>query len=80
MGYLKNPKSSFPLVESVPRIVIRTEVFGKTFSANRAMEHPAQGHSIHVAAVDAEPNDASRELVHYNDNPMGLQNDGFASE
>jgi hypothetical protein len=31
--------------------------------ANRAMEHPAQGPSIHDAAVDAKTNDATRNPV-----------------
>jgi hypothetical protein len=62
-GYPEDPKISFPLVESIQRIVIRAEIFGQTVTANRAMEHPAQRHSIHDAAVDAKTNDATRKLV-----------------
>ena len=53
-GYLEDPKSSLPLVESIQRIVVRAEIFGQTVPANRAMEHAAQGHSINDAAVDAK--------------------------
>jgi hypothetical protein len=30
------------------------------------MKHPAQRQSIHDAAVDAKPNEATRKLVHPN--------------
>ena len=79
-GYLENPKIGLPLVESIQPIVIRAAIFGQTVPANRAMEHPAQGHSIHDAAVDAKTNDATRKLVHHYDNPVGPQGGGFASE
>jgi hypothetical protein len=53
------------MVESIQRIVIRGEIFGQTVPADRAMKHPAQGHSIHGAAVDAKTNDETRKLVHH---------------
>jgi hypothetical protein len=34
------------------------------------VEHPAQRHSIHDAAVDAKTNDATRKLVHHDENLM----------
>src|SRR6516164_11125640 len=73
-------KSGLPLVESIQRIMIRAEVFGQTLPANRSMKHPAQRRSIHNAAVDAKPDDASRKLVHHNENPMCSQGCGFALE
>jgi hypothetical protein len=79
-GYLENPKIGLPLVESIKRIMIRAEMFGQTMPANRAMEHPAQSHSIHYAAVDAKTNNATGKLVHYNQNPVGAQRCRFASE
>src|SRR5205823_2725201 len=69
-----------PLVESIQRIMIRAEIFGQTLPANRSMEHPAQRHPIHDAAVDAKPNHATRTLVHYDENPMCSQCGGFAAE
>jgi len=53
-GYLQDPKIGLPLVESIQRIMIRAEIFGQTVPANRALEQPAQRHSIHDAAVDAQ--------------------------
>jgi hypothetical protein len=67
-------------VESIQRIVIRAEIFGQTVPANRAMEHPAQGHSINDAAVNAKTNDATRKLVHHHNNPVGSQCCRFAPE
>jgi len=59
------------VLEPIKRIMIRAEVFGKTLSANRPTEHAAQRCSVGGAAVDAKPNDATSELVHENENPMG---------
>jgi uncharacterized protein (DUF433 family) len=61
-GYLEDPKIGLPLVESIQWIVIRAEIFGQTVPANRAMEHPAQRHSIDDASVGAKTNDATRKL------------------
>ena len=79
-GYLEDPKISLPLVESIQWIVIRAEIFGQTVPANRALQHAAQGHSIHDAAVDAKTKDATRKLVHHHKNPVGSQGCRFASE
>src|SRR5258708_209273 len=78
--HLEYSKIGLPLVESIQRIMIRAEIFGQTLPANRLMEHPAQRHPIDDAAVDAKPNQATRTLVHHNENPMCFQCGGFASE
>jgi hypothetical protein len=70
----------FPLVEPKQRIMVRAEVLGQTLPANRALEHPAQRRAVHAPAVDTKPNDATRELVHHNQDPMGSQGGGLASE
>ena len=80
LHHLEYSKIGFPLVEPIQRIMIRAEVFGQTLSPNRAMEHAAERHSVHGTAVDAKPDDATRELVHHNENPVGPQGGGFASE
>src|SRR5215475_15009749 len=67
-------------MESIQRIVIRTEVFGQNVPSNRLLEHPAEGHSIHDAALDAESDDATGELVHHDENPVGSHHCRFASE
>jgi hypothetical protein len=79
-AYLKYSEIGFPLMEAIQRIVIRAEIFRRTVAANRATEHPAQRHSIHDTAVDAEPDNAPRTLVHNNQNPVGSQRRRFASK
>jgi hypothetical protein len=44
------------------------------------MEHPAQGRSINDASLNSKANNATRELIHHDENPMGSQRCGFASE
>ena len=60
--------------------MIRAEVFGQMIAPNRSTEHPAQRHSINHAAVDAKTNEATRALVHDDENPMCSQRCGFASK
>src|SRR5579863_6036194 len=67
-------------MESVQRVVIRTEVLRKALAANRSLEHPAQRHSIHDAAVDAEADDAPSKLIHHDQNPMRSQGGGLAAK
>jgi hypothetical protein len=76
----EHSKIGLPLVVSVERVVIRVEVPRKAVPTDRAPEHPAQRHSVHNASVRAEPNDAPRKLVHYQQNPMSSQGCGFAAE
>src|SRR4029077_291493 len=80
LGHLEYSKIGFPLVEPKQRIMVRAKVLGQTLPANRALEHPTQGRAVHATAVDAKPNDATRELVHHNENPMGSQGGGLARE
>jgi hypothetical protein len=54
-GYLEDPKISFPLVESIQRIVIRAEIFGQTVPANRTMEHPASATPSTIALWTPKP-------------------------
>ena len=61
-------------------ILIRAEVFRQTLSANRSTEHPAQRHTVNDAAVDGKAHDATRKLVHHEENPIGSQRCGFAAE
>jgi hypothetical protein len=44
------------------------------------MEHPAQGRPINDASLNSKANNATRELIHHYENPMGSQRCGFASE
>ena len=78
--HFKHPEISLPLVESIERIMIRAEVFWQTMPANRSLEHAAQCRTIHDAAVNTKPDDATCKLVHYNQNPKCSQRCRFAAE
>jgi hypothetical protein len=41
-------------------------------SRDRAIEHTAQRQTVHIANVDSKSNDAPGEVIHYDENPMGL--------
>ena len=69
-----------PLVEPKQWVVIGTEVVLQDWPANRAVEHPAEGHAIHDTAVNAKSNNAPRELVHHDENPMVPQCCRFATK
>lgn len=58
-----HPMVGLPLMESLQRVVVRTQVFGQPVPANGVVEHPAQCRSMDGAAVDAEPDNATGELV-----------------
>src|SRR6202521_4998285 len=45
-----------------------------------AIEHPAHGHTIDISRRDTEANDAAREDVHHDHDPVALQQDRFAAE
>ena len=80
LHYLEYPQIRLPLVEPIKWIMVGAEVLRQDGPANRPVEHPAQRHSIHDAAVDAKSNNAPRELIHHDENPMGSQRRRFAPE
>jgi hypothetical protein len=67
-------------MESIQRIMVGAEVFGRTLSANRPLKHPAQRDAVNDSAVDTKSNDATRELIHHDENPVCIQSRRFASE
>src|SRR6266851_7552359 len=78
--HLQYAKIGLPLMESIQRIMVGTEVFRRTLPANRSLKHPAQRDAVNDAAADAKSNDATRELIHHDENPVCIQSCRFASE
>ena len=78
--HFEYPKIGLPLVESIQRVMVRTEVFGQTVPTDCSLEHTAQRHSINGSGVNAKPDDTTRELVHHHENPIGSQRGRFATE
>ncbi len=60
--------------------MIGAEIFRRTFTSNRLLEHPAECQTIDNSALDPEPDDSTRVLVHNDQNPISLQADRFTSE
>jgi hypothetical protein len=58
-GPLECSQISLPWVESIKRVMIRAEVLGPTWPANRSREHPAQRRSLYDAARDTKANPAA---------------------
>jgi hypothetical protein len=76
--HVEDSQIRLPLVESVQRIMVRAEVGRRRLATNRSIEHLAQRHAIHDAAVHAEAHDAPSTLVHHDEHPMCAQCSRFA--
>jgi hypothetical protein len=44
------------------------------------MEHPAQSRPSRMPPLNSKTNNATRELIHHDENPMASQRCGFTSE
>jgi hypothetical protein len=60
--------------------MIRTEMSRHTLPSNRRVEHAADVGAGHRAVVHAEADEATRELVHDHEHPLGLEHDGLAAK
>src|ERR1700730_17539291 len=78
--HVEYPQIRLPLVEPIQGIMIRAEVFRQDLASRRSIEHPAQPHAIKDAAVHAKSDEATRALVHHDENPVCAQDCRFASK
>src|SRR5882762_3747288 len=60
--------------------MVRAEVGRRRLTTDRSIEHLAERHAIHNAAVHAEAHDASGTLVHHDEHPVCAQGRRFASK
>src|SRR5215470_15346295 len=77
---LQYPQIGLPLVEAIPRIMIRAQILRQAATSNRVIEHPAQSRTVYGSPVDPKPHDPPRKLVHHDQDPMGCQRCRFAPE
>src|SRR5262249_3038549 len=78
--YAQDTQVRFPLMKSIQRIVIRTQIFGKRRCAsNRLLEHPTKRQTIDDSGLNSKSDDPARVLVHDYEYPIGSPCDGFAS-
>jgi hypothetical protein len=69
-----------PLMESIQGIVVGAEILRRCLTANRSIEHPAQGPAINDAALNTKTNHATGELIDHDENPVRSQRCGFTAE
>src|SRR5262249_3363348 len=80
LGHIEHSKVCLPLMESVQRIMIRTEIFGQGSAVDRSAKHPTQRRTVNDSTMNAEPDDSPRKLVHHDQNPMRSQACRFAAK
>ncbi len=79
--HLQNPQIGLPLVELIKRIVVGAEVLRQpAMASNSAVKHPTESDTIDRARMDAEPKDATRILIHDDQDPVGPQRGRLAPE
>src|SRR5712691_8282051 len=78
--HVKDSQIRLPLVESVQRIMVRTEVLRRRLATSCSIEHLAQSHAVNDATVHAKANDAPRPLVHHDEHPVRMEDGRFAPE
>ncbi len=79
-GYLKYSKISLPPMEPEQRIIIAADVSRRSSPTDRTVKHPTERRSIDGPNLYAEANNLARELIHDDEHPMALENEGFAAE
>ena len=56
-------------------MVVGGEVAGHSDPNNDAIEHPAKADTVDVAGMDCESDDAARELIHDDQDPVTFERD-----
>jgi len=78
---LQYPQIGLPLVEPIKRIVVGADVLRHPeLPSNGAVEHPTECYPIERSRMDAKPNDATRILIHDDQDPVGPQRGRRAPE
>jgi hypothetical protein len=67
----KDSKVRLSLMESIQRIMIRTQIFRNRLPSNRSMEHAAKSPTIHDPDVNSESDNAPSVLIHDHQHLVG---------
>ena len=78
--HLQHSEVGLLLMESIQGIVVGAEILWRCWTANRSIEHPAQGRAINDAVLNPKTNHATGELIHHDANPMCSPRAGFTAE
>jgi hypothetical protein len=78
-SHIEDAQIGLPLAEFEERIVIAAEIARKVPSAgNGLVEHATEGRTIEIAHPRREADDSPGELVHYDHDPVRLEDQRFA--
>ncbi len=61
-------------------VMIGAQVARLALARNGAVEHAAQRDAVDIASVYSEANDSARELIHDDEHPVALEQNGFAAK
>ncbi|MFT5394401.1 MAG: hypothetical protein ACI8PT_004612 [Gammaproteobacteria bacterium] len=74
------PQVGLPAMKLKQRVLIGTEISRWTLPIKNVIEHAAHGGPIDVTAMNAEPDYATRELIHEDQYPVRIEHDRFAAK
>ena len=81
LGHLQYPQIGLPLLKPIKGIMIGAEVLRHpALPSNGVVEHPTKSDTIDGSGMDSEPHDATRVLIHDDQDPVGPQRGRFAPE
>ena len=81
LGHLQDSQVGLPLLKPIKGIVVGAEVLGHpALTSKGAVEHPAKCDTVDGPGMYAEPQDAARELIHDDQDPVSPQRGRFALE
>src|SRR5215472_18911932 len=81
LGHFQYPQIGLPPLKPIKGIVVGAKVLGPlALPAKRVVKHPAKSDPVDASGMDAEPQDAARELIHDDQDPVSPQRGRFASE
>src|SRR5258708_35799719 len=81
LGHFQYPQIGLPPLKPIKGIVVGAKVLGHlALPAKRVVKHPAKSDPVDASGMDAEPQDAARELIHDDQDPVSPQGGRFASE
>ena len=70
---LENTETRLPAVELEERIVVRAQSFWRAHASRGVIEHPSQARTINRPALNRKTDNAPRELVHDDHDPVRAQ-------
>jgi len=81
LGRLQDSQAGLPLLKPIKGIVVGAEVLGHpALPSKSAVEHPAKCDTVDGPWMYAEPQDAARELIHDDQDPVSPQRGRFVVE